>query len=280
LVSCSWPIRIGCYLEGGSPGLATPIQELFVLRRWPVPLRVNPEKNVVPRARRANVPVLVLAPPNAGAGELPKLFLDIEMSETGPPRLRATLLILAGGESRRMGRPKALLPVGDSTLIEWLAARLAPTFDHLLVAGRDEKHLPRGLWPHLVPDIHPGGGPLAGVEAGLAASPHDTVLAIACDMPEVTPALARRLVAAAAAGGVDGAVPRVRGEPEPACAAYRHSAAGPIGNALSAGRFKAADVLGELKLAWLDDENPVLFANVNTPEDYCAFLERQRRAQY
>lgn len=199
------------------------------------------------------------------------------MSRTAPPLLTATLLILAGGESRRMGRPKALLPVGDTTLIEWVTARLAPTFDHLLVAGRDQTHLPCGLYRYLVPDIHPGAGPLAGVEAGLAATPHDTVLAIACDMPEVTPALARRLVAAAA-GGVDAVVPRVRGEPQPACAAYRRSAARPIANALSAGRYRAADVLSELKVAWLEDEDPLLFANINTPEDYRAFLERQRNA--
>lgn len=201
------------------------------------------------------------------------------MSTTAPPLLTATLLILAGGESRRMGRPKALLPVGDTTLIEWVTARLAPTFDHLLVAGRDQTHLPCGLCRYLVPDIHPGAGPLAGVEAGLAATPHDTVLAIACDMPEVTPALARRLVAAAAAGGVDAALPRVRGEPQPACAAYRRSAAHPIANALNAGRYRAADVLSELKVAWLDDEDPLLFANINTLEDYRAFLERQRNAR-
>lgn len=203
-----------------------------------------------------------------------------QMSSTPAGRLTATLLILAGGASRRMGRPKALLPVGATTLIEWVAARLAPTFDQLLVAGREERHLPRGLRPHMVPDLHPGAGPLAGVEAGLAASRHDTVVAIACDMPEVTATLARRLVAAAAPDGVDAAVPRVRGEPEPACAAYRRSAVGPIANALGAGRFKAADVLSELEVVWLDDEDPLLFANVNTPEDYRAFLDRQRSARH
>ena len=198
------------------------------------------------------------------------------MSKTRTQPLSATLLILAGGESRRMGRPKALLPVGATTLIEWVAARLAPTFEQLLVAGRDGRRLPPALGPLLVPDLHPGAGPLAGVEAGLAASRHDTLVAIACDMPEVTPALARRLVTAAAAGGVDAAVPRVRGEPEPACAAYRRSAAGPIASALSAGHFRAADVLSELVVVWLDDEDPALFANLNTPEDYRVFLDRQR----
>lgn len=200
------------------------------------------------------------------------------MGDVPQAPLRATLLILAGGNSRRMGRPKALLPVGATTLIEWLAARLAPGLAHLLVAGRDESQLPAGLRPHLVRDLHPGVGPLAGVEAGLVASPYDTVVAIGCDMPAVTPALMRRLVAAASADGVDACVPRVGGEPEPTCAAYRRSAAGPITAALSEGRFKAAAVLTALTVAWLDGEDPALFANLNTQEDYRAFLEQLRQA--
>lgn len=190
--------------------------------------------------------------------------------------LTATLLILAGGESRRMGRAKALLPVDGMTLIEWLASRLAPAFAHLMIAGREGTELPESLRPHLVTDLHPGAGPLAGIEAGLAASPLDPVVAVACDMPDVTPSLLRRLVETASGGAIDAAVPRLGGEPEPACAAYRHSAAGAISAALAAGRYRAADVLGGLRVAWLDYEDPAQFANLNTPEDYRAFLERQR----
>jgi molybdenum cofactor guanylyltransferase len=191
--------------------------------------------------------------------------------------LRATLLVLAGGDSRRMGRPKALLPVGTTTLIEWLVERLAPEFAHLVVAGRGPERLPPGLRPHLAPDLHAGAGPLAGVEAGLAASPHDLVVAVACDMPAVTAALLRRLADAAAGPDVDAAVPRVEGRPEPACAAYRRSAAGPIAAALGAGRYRAADVLAGLRVSWLDGEDPALFANLNTPDDYHRFLDEYAR---
>jgi molybdenum cofactor guanylyltransferase len=187
--------------------------------------------------------------------------------------LRATLVVLAGGESRRMGRPKALLPVGTTTLIEWLVARLAPAFAHLAVAGRAPDRLPAGLRPHLVPDLHGGAGPLAGVEAGLAASPHDLVVAVACDMPAVTSDLLGRLAEAAGDGDTDAAVPRVGGRPEPACAAYCRSAAGPIAAALAAGRQRATDVLADLRVRWLDDEDPALFANLNTPDDYQRFLD-------
>lgn len=191
----------------------------------------------------------------------------------------ATLLILAGGESRRMGQPKPLLPVGSTTLIEWLVARLVPPFDQLLVAARGERQLPPSLLPHLVTDLHSGAGPLAGVEAGLAASAHDIVVAVACDMPHITAGLLERLVIAASSDGIDAAVPRVRGAPEPACAAYRRSTASAIAAALDAGRFKAADVLAELRVAWLEGEDPELFMNLNTPEDYLAFLDRRHSAE-
>jgi molybdopterin-guanine dinucleotide biosynthesis protein A len=191
------------------------------------------------------------------------------MSEVLP----ATLVVLAGGDSRRMGRPKALVPVGSTTLIEWLIARLAPQFAHLVIAGRGPERLPPGLRTLLAPDLHAGAGPLAGVEAGLAASPHDLVVAVACDMPAVTADLLRRLAHAAAGAGVDAAVPRIAGRPEPACAAYRRSAAGPIAAALGAGRLRAADALADLRVRWLDGEDPALFANLNTPGDYQRFLD-------
>jgi molybdopterin-guanine dinucleotide biosynthesis protein A len=182
----------------------------------------------------------------------------------------ATLLVLAGGGSRRMGRSKALLPIAGTTLVELVVERLAGDFEHLLVAARDPDQLPPSLLPHFVRDLHPGSGPLAGIEAGLAASPHDLLLAVACDMPRVTPELARRLVSAAE--GVDAAVPRIGGRPEPACAAYRRSAAAPLSAALREGRRRSADVLDELRVRWLDGEDPALFVNLNTPSDLRAFL--------
>jgi molybdopterin-guanine dinucleotide biosynthesis protein A len=187
----------------------------------------------------------------------------------------ATLLLLAGGESRRMGRPKALLPVGGSTLIEWMALRLGVGFDHLLVSARDEGQLPESLRAQLVPDLRPGAGPLAGIESGLAATPHDVLVAVACDMPGVQVELTRRLVAAS--GGHDAAVPRVGGRPEPTCAAYRRSAAAPISALLDAGGRRAAAALQELDVRWLDDEPAAQFANLNTPEDCAAFLDALRK---
>lgn len=189
--------------------------------------------------------------------------------------LAATLLLLAGGESRRMGRPKALLPVGGATLVELIAERLAPEFESLLVAARDHSQLPPGLRLHFVADLHPGGGPLAGIEAGLAATSHEALVAVACDMPRVSPDLLGRLLRAS--DGFDAAVPRLGGRPEPACAAYRRSAALGIATALAEGRWKAAEALASLRVHWLDGEDPGAFVNLNTIADYRAFLDAARK---
>src|ERR687888_2772 len=148
--------------------------------------------------------------------------------------LDAALLVLAGGESRRMGRSKALLPVGRGTLVEWVVARLRPELAELLVAARSQDQLPPSLHAHLVPDLHPGAGPLAGIEAGLAPARHETVVAVSAGMARGTRDLVGRLVAAVA--GHDAAVPRVAGRPEPACAAYRRRAAPALAAALASGR--------------------------------------------
>lgn len=190
--------------------------------------------------------------------------------------LDAALLVLAGGESRRMGRSKALLPVGGITLVEWVVARLGPELAELLVAARSPDQLPPSLHAHLVPDLHPGSGPLAGIQAGLVAARHEIVVAVACDMPWVAPDLVGRLVAAVA--GHDAAVPRVEGRPEPACAAYRRRAAPVLAAALADGRRQAGAVLRDLDVRWLDGEDPELFANLNTPADYDRFRAAIRRS--
>ena len=184
---------------------------------------------------------------------------------------KATLLVLAGGASRRMGRPKALLPFGGTTLIEHLIANLALAFAEILVSANAP--LLGGRYP-LVGDLHPGAGPLAAIEAGLTAARHKLVFAVACDMPLLKSDLALTICAAAA--GHDAAVPRLSGRPEPAAAAYRRSAGPAITAALEAGRYRAADALHDLDVAWLDRLDERLFVNVNDPAGYQALLDAMR----
>jgi molybdopterin-guanine dinucleotide biosynthesis protein A len=183
--------------------------------------------------------------------------------------IEASLLLLAGGASRRMDSPKALLPVAGTTLVGWQVDRLGSHFAEVIVAAADPAFVPAGArWAR---DTHgPLMGPLAGIEAGLFNAGHDAVFTLACDMPHVDVALAERLVALSE--GFDAAVPRLEGGPEPVCACYRRSALPTIARELDLVHLKAADALTKLRVAWLEGPDSALFWNINTPEDYQVFL--------
>jgi molybdopterin-guanine dinucleotide biosynthesis protein A len=183
--------------------------------------------------------------------------------------MQATLLVLAGGAGRRMGRPKAWLQVGDTTLLRCVVGNLSATFSEVLVAFAAPEQLEE-LIPHrVVFDRKESAGPLAGLEAGLSAARNEVTFAVACDMPYVTPAVAE--LAVAAAHGCDAAIPLIGGRPEPVCAAYRRSALPAITAALDGGRYRAADLVDQLEVTWLEGLDPQLFRSLNTPEDYERF---------
>ena len=179
--------------------------------------------------------------------------------------MEATLLVLAGGQSRRMGRPKAWLEVGDTYLLRLVASRLAPAFAEVLVAFAEPEQLEQPVPYRVVFDRKRGAGPLAGLEAGLVAARHEVLFALACDMPYVTRELAEMAVTAARTG--DAALPRVGGRPEPVCGAYRRTALPAITAALDAGRLKAADVAEDLDVTWLEGVDPAELVSLNTPAD-------------
>ena len=183
--------------------------------------------------------------------------------------MEASLLVLAGGASRRMGRPKAWLEVGETTLLQWVVARLAPAFAEVIVSFAEPEQIEELLPYRLVFDRKRSAGPLAAIEAGLSVARHEVIFAIGCDMPYVTRAVAE--VAVAAARGCDAAVPRVDGRPEPVCAAYRRPALLAITAALDAGRYAASELVDQLDVTWLDTLEPDLFRSLNTPADYEQF---------
>jgi len=189
-----------------------------------------------------------------------------------------TLLILAGGRSRRMGRDKGGLPVGDGTLIDHLLRRLAPVVDEALVAGG--RHGGDGGGSRWVEDRYPGMGPLAGIHAGLVEASSLWVWAVACDLPDVEPRLGPLLCDLAK--GVDAAVPRVADRPEGVCAVYHRSLAARIEAFLQSGRRRLQDFLDEVDVRYvtpaeLRQVDPELrsFRNLNTPADYQAWLTRR-----
>lgn len=180
-------------------------------------------------------------------------------------KLEATLLVLAGGQSRRMGRPKPWIEVGSSVLIRYVVDRLAPAFSELMVSFSEPEQMEQLVPYRVVFDRKRNAGPLAGLEAGLYAAHNQVVFAVACDMPYVERSTAE--LAVAAAGNCDAAIPRHDGLFEPVCGAYRKTALPAIAGALDMGNYVAHDVVEHLDVTWLEDLDAAQFESLNTPAD-------------
>ncbi len=193
-----------------------------------------------------------------------------------------SVLILAGGRSRRMGSDKASLLLHGEPLLARAVRRLSTASDDLLVAMSDAgSH--RAIVPdtavRFVTDLHPGAGPLAGLEAGLSAARHELLLMVAVDMPFASAALARGM--ADLASGYDvvlpfspaagGSEPR----PEPLHALYRRTCLPIVTASLEAGErqvvaFFPQVLVRELPPATVHTLDPsgLAFTNANTPADW------------
>jgi molybdopterin-guanine dinucleotide biosynthesis protein A len=183
--------------------------------------------------------------------------------------MEATLLVLAGGDSRRMGRPKPWIEVGDTVLLRYVVERLAPAFSEVVVSFGEPEQIEQHVPYRVVFDRKRSAGPLAGLEAGLLAARNDVLFAVACDMPYVTQSVAD--LAVAAARSCDAAIPRHDGLFEPVCGAYRKTALPTIVGALDAGNYVAHDVVEYMDVTWLEGLDPEQFESLNTPADLDRF---------
>ena len=185
--------------------------------------------------------------------------------------METAVVILAGGGSARMGRDKSRLPLGGRPLAEALAERYRPLGEavYLSVSHPAEPAVPGAV---LLPDLRPGQGPLAGLEAAFASTPAERVFLTAVDLPFGEPALARFLLDAL--GEWDACLLRRAGRPEPLFAAYRRSCLPQVRACLDGGQRAMGALLDRLDCRFLEgralagfDLDRALF-NANTPEDW------------
>lgn len=199
--------------------------------------------------------------------------------------------ILAGGESRRYGAPKALADVGGRRIIDRVLDRLGRVCDDLVVIANDPA-LFRDLDLPTRPDLRPGLGALGGIHAALAWAREEGrpgIVAVACDMPFLSTPLLQRLHDVAfgeadeypGAGAADGGrpdlvVPESRGRRgvEPLCAAYATPCLAAIEAQLDGGDSHVIGFYDDVRVHRLPlTEVDALcdparaFLNVNTPEE-------------
>ena len=116
------------------------------------------------------------------------------MSLKAPKTSPVTGVILAGGKSRRMGENKALLQLGEDSLIGHVIRRMRLVTDELLlITNTPAEYAHLNLPIH--EDIVPNTGALGGIYTGLSHASHDVVFCVACDSPFLEPKLLTHLVA-------------------------------------------------------------------------------------
>ena len=113
--------------------------------------------------------------------------------ELGTPPWPMTALILCGGKSTRMGRPKAFLPYRGTLMITHMIDLVRQLFSEVLLVT-NEPELFDGLEIDTVKDIIPYRGPLGGILSGLLIASHHHSFVMACDMPFIDHKLISEMV--------------------------------------------------------------------------------------
>jgi len=188
-------------------------------------------------------------------------------------------VILAGGDSKRLGQPKALLDFQGKTLIELMVGLLSKYFAIItVVTDRPElyRHLPVNLIQDII--VNEEKSPLRGIHAGLSASDLPYQFFAACDMPFLNLELIDYMSGFAAEYGA--VVPRIGKYYQPLHAFYSRSCLKLIEKQLEMKCFKVTDLYKHLKIKFISTEEIMrfdpaqeAFININTSSDYESALK-------
>jgi molybdenum cofactor guanylyltransferase len=198
--------------------------------------------------------------------------------ESHQPITNASAVILTGGKSSRMGRPKALLPFNGEPLIVHIVRALHQLFPDIVVVAAPEQELPQ-LPATLVRDEVPFQGPVGGIYYGLKAAFGEYCFVTSCDVAFLNFSLISNLLSQISDHDV--VVPYWENRFQPLHAVYRKSVLALLKEQLERGELRPIFLydkvrtykVGEEEIRRFDPEG-LSFLNMNTPEDYQSALQR------
>lgn len=206
-------------------------------------------------------------------------------------RPKVTVVIQAGGESRRMGQSKALVPFAGRPLICRMVDRLSPVADELIITTNEGERLQFlfEMYPELnlklQPDLHEYRGALPGLHTALEAATNPFVAVVACDMLFASGRLVVAESLAMKESGADIVVPVNKHGFEPFHALYRRDTCLPaIRETLESGSKRAQEFFNRVNVREFTQQEVLTaepmggcFINANTPDELHrleeAFLE-------
>lgn len=188
-----------------------------------------------------------------------------------------TVVILAGGQSSRMGVNKAMLKVGGEVNIQRVANVLKKVTENILVVTNSPEDY-QFLQLPLIPDVHKGQGPLGGLHAGMSFSETELQVLTACDMPFVSAEAVNELLSFYEPG-YDAIIPEINGRLQPLFAVYHKSCLSRLTDCLEKQELKMKFFLDKMTVKVLKETDFALyhkdperfyhlFFNMNTRDDY------------
>jgi molybdenum cofactor guanylyltransferase len=189
-----------------------------------------------------------------------------------------SVVIQAGGESKRMGQDKGLLPFGEGTLIQYILGQVAGLgSEQIIISNNSEDYAHIGLTVY--GDVFPGVGALGGIYSALHHAKTEHILLLACDMPFVNLDLVHHLMNLGEKHDVVVPVVGEREFAEPFRAVYSKACLPAIQAALDRGDRKVISFFADVDVHYIKpdvihqfDPEGRTFFNVNTPEDLAQAL--------
>ena len=216
--------------------------------------------------------------PAFGLNDVPSIA---DFLQNGYLRPKVTVVIQAGGESKRMGQSKALVPFAGRPLICRMVERLSPVADELVITTNEAGRLAflhdefQRQSIRLAADLHDRRGALPGLHTALESASNPFVAVVACDMVFASPRLVVAEAQAMRESGADVVVPVNKHGYEPFHALYRREGClSPIRDLLEAGENRAQALYDKVKVreftqAEVFEAEPrgACFVNANTPDE-------------
>ena len=193
----------------------------------------------------------------------------------GDPTFPVSAVILAGGRATRMGGDdKGWVPLAGQPLVAHVLERLRPQVDEVLINANRSEDRYRQLAPVIGDTQADFQGPLAGMQAGLAAACHDWVLFVPCDGP----ALPRDLMArfrAALTPQTELVVAHDGEHLQPVVALLHRSLLPSLQRALAEGERKTGAWFARHRMTVVPfADAPDAFINLNSPAELAAYEAR------
>ncbi len=199
---------------------------------------------------------------------------EIELINDGwVTKRKATAIIMAGGNSARMGRDKSMFSIKGQPMIRRIYDQLRPHFNQILVSSNRLSDY-RFLGAEVIPDIAAGKGPLMGIASALRASTNEVNFVVACDIPQIDMDFVRMMLRQIR--DYDAVVPTIGpSRYEPLFAVYKKSARATIEAALNSGNNRIMDALRGCNVKFIKPPDSSKLKNLNTMNDYWEFVRKE-----